>query len=105
MIVVAGSLAFDYIMNFPGKFKDQIMPDTLISNPLGILFVLTGVVAFFIFLQRATKWKFFDYFPPLLFIYAVPLVLSNTFIISNESPMYNWMGSIVPPMFIVCGSK
>ena len=26
-IVVTGSLAHDYIMNFPGYFKDHILPD------------------------------------------------------------------------------
>ena len=26
-IVVTGSLAYDYIMNFPGHFKDHILPD------------------------------------------------------------------------------
>lgn len=29
MIVVAGSLAFDYIMNFPGYFKDHILPEKI----------------------------------------------------------------------------
>lgn len=26
-IVVTGSLAYDYIMNFPGYFKDHILPE------------------------------------------------------------------------------
>src|ERR1017187_5520513 len=26
-IIVAGSLAYDYIMDFPGQFKDHILPD------------------------------------------------------------------------------
>jgi len=29
MIVVAGSLSFDFIMNFPGYFKDQILPEKI----------------------------------------------------------------------------
>lgn len=29
MIYVAGSLAFDYIMDFPGKFSDQIVPEKI----------------------------------------------------------------------------
>jgi adenosine kinase len=29
MIVVAGSLSFDYIFNFPGKFKDHILPEKI----------------------------------------------------------------------------
>ncbi len=31
MILVTGSLAFDHIMNFPGKFEDHIMPDKIHS--------------------------------------------------------------------------
>lgn len=29
MIIVTGSLAYDYIMDFPGKFADHILPDQL----------------------------------------------------------------------------
>lgn len=29
MIVVAGSLSFDFVMNFPGKFVDHIMPEKI----------------------------------------------------------------------------
>jgi adenosine kinase len=29
MIVTTGSIAFDYIMNYPGRFSDQIMPDKI----------------------------------------------------------------------------
>ena len=29
MILVTGSLAFDHILNFPGKFGDHILPDKI----------------------------------------------------------------------------
>jgi adenosine kinase len=29
MVVVAGSLSFDFVMNFPGRFADQIMPEKI----------------------------------------------------------------------------
>ena len=36
-IVVTGSIAYDYLMSFPGKFTDQIVPDKLarlsVSSP------------------------------------------------------------------------
>ncbi len=28
-VVVTGTLGFDYIMDFPGKFSDRIMPDKI----------------------------------------------------------------------------
>jgi adenosine kinase len=38
MIVITGSLAFDYIFNFPGKFGDHIMPDKI--HELNISFIV-----------------------------------------------------------------
>ncbi len=37
MITVTGSLAFDYIMDFPGKFSDHIMPDKIHTINLSFL--------------------------------------------------------------------
>ncbi len=37
MILVTGSLAFDYIMDFPGKFSDHIMPDKIHALNLSFL--------------------------------------------------------------------
>jgi adenosine kinase len=36
-IVVTGSLGFDYIMDFSGKFADRIMPDKVHKISLGFL--------------------------------------------------------------------
>jgi uncharacterized membrane protein len=77
------------------------MDKALITSPVGILATLTGVVAFFLWLQQSTKWKLFDLFPPLLFIYAAALLFSNTGAISSKSPLYAWMGETVLPMFLV----
>ncbi len=59
----------------------------MITSPVGILAVLTGVASFFFFLEKSTKWKLFDVLPPLLFIYAVPLILSNTGVIASKSAL------------------
>ena len=77
------------------------MDDSFISNPVGALTVLCGVGAFFFFLEERTKWKLFNYFPPLIFIYAIPAILSNTGVLTQVSPVYDWLGSTVLPMFIV----
>jgi adenosine kinase len=37
MIVVTGSLAFDYIMDFPGEFSDHILPDQIHKLSLSFL--------------------------------------------------------------------
>ncbi len=77
------------------------MDDSYISSPVGILTVLCGVGAFFFFLEERTKWRLFNYFPPLVFIYAVPAVMSNTGIMAQTSPVYDWLSSTVLPMFLI----
>ena len=77
------------------------MDVSYVSSPVGVLTVLCGVGAFFFFLEERTKWKLFNYFPPLIFIYAVPAVMSNTGILTKTSAAYDWLSSTVLPMFLV----
>jgi uncharacterized membrane protein len=72
----------------------------LISGPIGTLAVLAGICSIFFLLEKQTGWRLFNFFPPLLFIYLVPLLFSNTGVISNESPVYDWMGDVILPMFL-----
>jgi uncharacterized membrane protein len=77
------------------------MDESYVSSPIGVLTVLCGVGAFFFFLEERTRWKLFNYFPPLIFIYAVPALMSNTGILTKTSAVYDWLGSTVLPMFLV----
>ena len=77
------------------------MNTPLITSPPGILAILAGVTSLFHFIEKATGWRLFSFFPPLLFIYAVPLLLSNSGVIPNKSPVYDWMGDVVLPMFLI----
>ncbi len=77
------------------------MNGPLISSPVGVLTVLCGIGAFFFLLEKQTGWKLFNYFPPLIFIYAVPAILSNTGVLANTSPAYDWLSSTVLPLFLV----
>ena len=76
-------------------------PETLISTPLGVLAVLVIVAAFFFFVAEATKAKLFDFLPPLLFIYATPVVLTNTGVIPSDSSVYDGLSQYALPAFIV----
>jgi uncharacterized membrane protein len=76
-------------------------PETLISSPLGVLSVLVFVAAFFFFIAEITKAKLFDYLPPLLFIYALPVVLTNTGVIPANSSIYGGLSAFALPAFIV----
>ena len=78
----------------------------LISSPIGILAVLCIVAAFFFLLAQVTQARLFNYVPPLLFIYATPVFLSNLTIaghnvISNKSIIYSGLSQFVLPVFIV----
>jgi uncharacterized membrane protein len=78
----------------------------LISSPIGILAVLCIVAAFFFLLAQVTQAKLFNFVPPLLFIYATPVFLSNLsvaghVVISNKSIIYSGLSQFVLPVFIV----
>lgn len=74
--------------------------NALIESPAGILMVLAGVCAIFFFLEKQYKWKVFSFFPPLIFIYMIPLILSNTGVIPTKSPVYSFMSNLILPLFL-----
>ena len=77
------------------------MENPLITSQAGILTVLCGVCAFFFFLEKRAEWKLFNYLPPLIFIYAIPAILSNTNVLTRESEVYDWFKLMILPMFLV----
>lgn len=77
------------------------MSDALISSPGGVLAVLCAVAAFWFFIEQITAWKLFQYLPPLLFIYATPVVLNNLDVIPSGSPVYSGLSTYALPAFIV----
>jgi len=77
------------------------MDNALITSSTGILAVLAGTASFFFWVEKRSGWKVFNYFPPLLFIYTFPVLFSNTKLIAQKSPVYDWMGETVLPLFLV----
>ena len=77
------------------------MDSTLITSPVGVMTVLAAVVSFWFWLARVTEWKIFDYLPPLIWIYATPVLLSNTGVIPFQSEAYNFLRQYGLPIFIV----
>ena len=72
----------------------------MFESPAAVIAVLAIVAAFFFFLEQKTQWKLFNFIPPLLFIYSVPVVLSNTGILPSASPAYDVLGQFGLPVFI-----
>ncbi|MDJ0710321.1 MAG: DUF819 family protein [Woeseiaceae bacterium] len=82
------------------------MENILITSPVGVLAVLCVVAGFFFLVAQTSKAKFFDYVPPLLFIYATPVLLSNLAIggytvIPSSSIVYSGLSKYALPIFIV----
>ena len=77
------------------------MNTTIISSPIGVMAVLIAVVSFWFWLERRTHWKLFNYLPPLIFIYASPVLLSNFGVIPFQSGAYDFLRQYGLPMFIV----
>jgi len=76
------------------------MNSACIENPLAVLLTLAALTAFFFWLEQMTRWRVFTYFPPLIFVYAVPLILSNTGVLTRESPVYAGMGQFMLPFLL-----
>ncbi len=76
------------------------MEGILISSSAGILAVLGAVTSLFFYLEKRTGWKIFNYFPPLLFIYLTPVLLSNLNVIPSKSNVYDFMGANILPAFL-----
>src|SRR6185503_4777294 len=77
------------------------MPVLPISSPIGVLATLSGISAFFFWLEKRTRWKFFQFTPPFIFVYLVPMILANKGVLPAESPVYDAMSSIMLPMFLI----
>jgi uncharacterized membrane protein len=77
------------------------MSEIAISSAGGVLAVLCLVAAFWFYVEQLTQWKLFQYVPPLLFIYATPVVLNNLDVIPSASPVYSGLSSYALPAFIV----
>lgn len=72
----------------------------MVTAPAAILAVLAGVAALFFWIEAVTRWKLFNFIPPLLFIYATPLVLSNTGVLPTQSRAYEVLSQYGLPVFI-----
>lgn len=75
--------------------------DALITHPYALLAVLMLVPVLFMKLEKWTKWKVFDYLPPVIWIFAFPIFLSGVGFIPTSSPTYTNFKAFAVPMFII----
>jgi uncharacterized membrane protein len=72
-----------------------------ITDTVGVLAALSGICAFCFWIEKATQWKLFQLLPPLIFIYLVPVILTNQGVLPATSPVYDVMQQVMLPMFLV----
>jgi uncharacterized membrane protein len=54
----------------------------------------------FFYLEHRHHWRLFNFLPPLMFIYALPVILSNTGVIPSESGVYDGLRKYGLPFFL-----
>jgi uncharacterized membrane protein len=72
-----------------------------VTNPTGVLAALCGICAFFLWLERKTRWRLFNFFPPLVFFYVTPALLTNLGVLPSKSTVYDGMKTLVLPAMLV----
>lgn len=51
--------------------------EAFVTNPVAVMGTLCAIAAFYFWLEQKTAWRIWNYLPPLLWIYATPIALSN----------------------------
>lgn len=64
------------------------------------VFVLVAVPAFFFLVEHWTRWRIWSFLPPLLWIYATPLLLRLIGLLPETSPVYAGIRTYLLPVFI-----
>lgn len=73
----------------------------LITHPYALLAVMMLIPVMMINLEKWTRWKLFDYLPPVIWIFLLPIVLSSIDVIPTEAEVYDGFKAFAVPMFIV----
>lgn len=76
-------------------------PRILITQPYALLAVMMLIPVLFINLERWTKWKMWEYLPPVIWIFVFPIMLSSFRVVPTESDTYDNFKAFAVPMFII----
>ena len=75
--------------------------EPIFTDLIGIMAVILMVPVIFIWLEKRTGWKVFNYLPAIIWIFLTPVFLSNFGVIPRQSPVYDTFKSFAVPLFIV----
>jgi uncharacterized membrane protein len=71
------------------------------NDTVGVMSVILMIPVFFLWLERKTRWKIFDYLPAIIWIFLTPIFLSNFGVIPRSTPIYSTFKAFAVPLFIV----
>jgi len=81
------------------------------TDLVGVMVVITMIPVFFVWLEKKTQWKVFNFLPAIIWIFLTPILLSNLdvipflpfdrAIIPRSTPIYDFYKLWAVPMFIV----
>ena len=75
--------------------------EPIFTDLIGIMAVILMVPVIFLWLERKTSWKVFNYLPAIIWIFLTPVFLSNFGVIPRASPVYDTFKVFAVPLFIV----
>ncbi len=85
--------------------------NTVFSDLVGVMAVITMIPVFFVWLEKSTRWRVFNILPAIIWIFLTPILLSNLDVlpflpfdralIPRASPIYDYYKLWAVPMFIV----
>ncbi|MGD2069000.1 MAG: DUF819 family protein [Gemmatimonadota bacterium] len=74
------------------------MEESLIQEPMSVMAFLAFIVGGIFWLSRMEKLKgMFEYLPPVIFCYFVPMLTTTAGITPPDSPVYGWMTRYLLP--------
>ena len=73
---------------------------TLFASPLGVLTLLSLVAALAFEVERRSGWRLFKWLPAYIWIYLIPLLLTNLGVTPARSPAYDVLDTYALPMLL-----
>lgn len=76
------------------------LPSTMIASPMAVLATLTGLITILFAIDKKYSPKFFQFLPPLIWIYLLPLLMAQFGIIPQASDAYTAIKKYGMPLFL-----
>jgi uncharacterized membrane protein len=80
--------------------ESQIQP--VLTDPMAVLAFLAALVGFIFWASGLPKLeKFFEYLPPVIFCYFLPMAATTAGITPSSSPVYDWLTAYLLPFALL----